>query len=71
MARKSKPWAVIVTTPDGPTRTEYTSETRAYDAVRKERAVIDAGTSRVTKIRVEKWERDRWIWFDKPYPEES
>lgn len=73
MARKSKPWAVILATPDGPIRSEHTSETKAYERVRAKLAAIDAGTSRVTAIRVEQWEHDngRWIWFDQPYPEES
>lgn len=73
MARKSKPWAVIVSTPGGPIRTEYTSQTKAYEKVRAERELILTGASRGYKIRVEQWEADasRWAWFDQPYPEEN
>jgi hypothetical protein len=72
MARKSKPWAVVVTCDNAARiRTEYTGEAKAYEAVRAERAAIDAGESRGIAIRVEKWESDRWVWFDQPYPWES
>jgi hypothetical protein len=74
MARKSKPWAVIATTPAGATtRTEHTSEARAYEVVRNLRDAINTGVFSATAIRVEQWERDcdRWVWFDQPYPEES
>jgi hypothetical protein len=73
MARKSKPWAVIVSTPGGQVRTEHTGEKKAYETVRDLRAAIDASESHVIAIRVEQWESDanRWVWFDQPYPEES
>jgi hypothetical protein len=71
MARKSKPWAVIVSTPGGPYRTEHSSQKKAYEKVLAERDAILAGTSRGYKVRVEQWEHDcnRWVWFDQPYPE--
>lgn len=71
MARKSKPWAVVLSTPDGPIRCEFRSEAEAYRKVQVTQQNVLAGTSSVTQIRVEKWEGDRWIWFDQPHPEES
>lgn len=64
--RKSKPWAVTLITPGAPYRTEFTSEAKAYEKVRAELASAKAGTSRVTRIRVEKWDRlgGRWDLFD-------
>lgn len=73
MARKPKPWAVICTAPGQPIRTEYTSEAKAYEKVNAERALAQAGTSRVTRIRVEQWERDagRWALYDLIDPKEQ
>ncbi|MCX4750975.1 hypothetical protein OG455_41575 [Kitasatospora sp. NBC_01287] len=72
MARKSKPWAVICRTPDGPFRTEHTSENKAYEKAREVRDAVKAGSSRVTWIRVEQWEPDasRWTLFDLIDPKE-
>lgn len=72
-ARKSKPWAVILRTPGQPIRTEHTSENKAYEKVREARAAIQAGTSPVTRIRVEQWEPDhqRWAWYDDIDPKEQ
>jgi hypothetical protein len=72
VTRKSKPWAVILRTAGGPIRTEHTSEAKTYEKVRAEVAAIKAGASRVTRIRVEHWDRDagRWILFDTIDPKE-
>ena len=66
MARKSKPWAVILNTPGSPIRTEHTSEAKTYEKVRAEVAAAKSGASQVTRIRVEQWEPDgnRWTLFD-------
>jgi hypothetical protein len=71
--RKSKPWAVICTTPGQPIRTEHTSEAKAYEKVNAERLLANSGASRVTRIRVEQWDRDagRWTLFDHIDPKES
>ena len=73
MARKSKPWAVFLYTPGGPMRTEHRSKPKAYRVVSIVREQAKAGTSRVTKIRVEQWEPDynRWITYDLIDPKES
>lgn len=73
--RKSKPWVVIVTTAHGgQVRTEHTSEAKAYERVRALRGTpADSAEFSVAAIRVEQWEAayDRWVLFDKLYPEES
>lgn len=73
MVRKSKPWAVICATPGQPIRTEHTSETKTYEKVRAEVAAVKAGTSRVTRIRVEQWEpaSNRWTLHDLIDPKEQ
>lgn len=72
MPRKSKPWAVICSTAGSPIRTEHTSEKQAFTKVRTEADHVQAGVSRVTRIRVEQWEKDpgRWILFDTIDPKE-
>jgi hypothetical protein len=72
MARKSKPWAVILSTPGGPIRTEHRSQPETYRKVNAERELIKSGASRVTRIRVEQWEADasRWTWYEDAYPED-
>jgi hypothetical protein len=72
MARKSKPWAVILNTPGQPIRTEHTSEAKAYEKIRTEVDAAKSGTSRVTRIRVEQWESDanRWTLYDLIDPKE-
>ncbi|MFB7907673.1 hypothetical protein ACFC1T_14670 [Kitasatospora sp. NPDC056076] len=64
--RKSRPWAVILSTPGSPYRTEHTSEAEAYEQVRAEIAAVKAGSRNVSRIRVEQWDRlaDRWQLFD-------
>jgi len=71
--RKSKPWAVICATAGQPIRTEHTSENKTYDKVREVCAAVKAGTSRVTRIRVEQWEPDgnRWALYDLIDPKEQ
>ena len=73
MARKSKPWAVILSTPGGPIRTEHRSQPEAYRKVIAEREQAKDGITRVTKIRVEQWEPDgnRWAWYDDIDPKEN
>lgn len=69
-ARKSKPWAVILSTSGGPVRTEHRSQLEAYRKVNAERGLIEEGVSRVTRIRVEQWDADagRWVWFEDAHP---
>ena len=70
-ARKpSKPWRIVLTTPGEPITQPYGSERATYEAVRAEKERIAAGTSRVTRIRVEHWENGRWIYYDRPWPEQ-
>ncbi|MFG3051850.1 hypothetical protein ACGFZP_12995 [Kitasatospora sp. NPDC048239] len=71
--RKAKPWAVVLNAPGGPLRTEHTSEAKAYEHVRAELAAARAGASRVTRIRVEQWDRPagRWQLFDLIDPKEQ
>jgi hypothetical protein len=73
MARKSKPWAVILRTPGQPIRTEHTSQAKAYEKVNAERDLAQAGTSRATRIRVEQWQPDsnRWQLYDDIDPKEQ
>lgn len=68
--RKSKPWAVILSTPGGPIRTEHTSQAKAYEKGLAERDAILNGTSRAYKIRVEQWEQDRqrWVHYEDIHP---
>jgi len=66
MTRKSKPWAVVLDPGREATRTEHTSEAKAYQQVRDVAAGVKDGSSSVTRIRVEQWDRDysRWQLFD-------
>lgn len=70
MARKSKPWAVVLSTAGGPVRTEHRSQPEAYRKVQAERERIQSGMSRVARIRVEQWESDagRWVNYETAYP---
>jgi hypothetical protein len=62
-ARKpSKPWAVVLSTPFGPVRTEHRSQPEAYRKINAVREGIASGTSHVTSIRVEQWETDYGQW---------
>ncbi|GAB2696484.1 hypothetical protein [Kitasatospora kifunensis] len=67
--RKPKPWAVICATPDGPLRTEHTSETKAYQAAYAEREARVAGTSQATEVWIEQWKprQDHWVYHDGIY----
>jgi len=71
--RKAQPWAVVLNTPGGPLRAEHTSEAKAYEHVRAELAAVRAGTSHVTQIRVEQWDRHAGLWqlFDLIDPKEQ
>lgn len=71
MTRKSKPWAVILSTPGGPIRTEHTSQAKAYEKANTERAAILTGTSRAYKVRVDQWEQhnSRWIHYEDVFPD--
>jgi hypothetical protein len=73
MARKSKPWAVILYTPVGPIRTEHRSQPEAYRKINAEREQAKAGASRVTRIRVEQWEpnANHWALYELIDPKES
>lgn len=61
-ARKSKTWAVILSTPGGPIRTEHRSQAEADRKVAETRAAVAAGISRVSRIRVEQWNAERRVW---------
>lgn len=68
--RKSKPWAVELTTGTYVVRTEHTSEAKAYQHVLDTTAAVTAGQSDVTRIRVEQWEPDpgRWAHYEDIHP---
>ncbi|KOT47259.1 MULTISPECIES: hypothetical protein [Streptomyces] len=69
--KPAKPWLVRYTTPGGPIEQKYRSEPETYRAISKERDRIADGSSRVQRIRVEKWSADtgRWEYFKTAYPE--
>lgn len=72
--RKSKPWAVVLLGPNIPERrTEHTSSAKAYQLVNDTRTAVHAGTSPVTRIRVEQWESDyrRWATYELIDPKEQ
>ena len=74
MPRKSKPWAVILLAPGVPEqRTEHVTIGRAYLVVNITSDAVRAGTSPVTRIRVEQWEPDgnRWALYDEIDPKEN
>jgi hypothetical protein len=73
-ARKAKPWAVILLGPGVPEqRTEHTSSAKAYQLVNDTRTAVRAGTSPVTRIRVEQWEPTyrRWARYEFIDPKEQ
>ena len=73
MARKSKPWAVIIVAADGDqVRTEHRSQPETHRKVNAERGLIEAGESNATAIHVEQWEPDcnRWAQYERAYPAE-
>lgn len=67
MARRSKPWAVLLSAPQGSTRTEHRSEPEAYRKVAVERVSAEEGHSETTVIRVFEWEPDynRWALYER------
>jgi hypothetical protein len=73
MARKSKPWAVVLSTPGGPIRSEHRSQPEAYRNVQIVRQNVLDGTSRVTRIRVEQWEpnANHWALYELIDPKED
>jgi hypothetical protein len=73
MARKSKPWAVVLSCSGSPIRSEHRSEAEAYRKVRTETAAAKAGRTTVSRIRVEQWEPDynRWALYELINPKES
>lgn len=73
MARRPKPWAVVLRTPGAPIRSEHTSQKKAYETVRDAVAAAKAGTSRTIGIRIEQWEADynRWVLYDDIDPKEQ
>ena len=73
MARKSKSWAVVLSTAGGPIRTEHRSKAEAYRKVHDTRADVLNGISRVTRVRVEQWEPDynRWALYELIDPKEQ
>jgi siderophore synthetase component len=73
MARKSKPWAVVLTCDNGgKVRTEHRSQPEAYRKVNAEREQAKADTTRVIAIHVEQWEPDygHWALYEHAYPED-
>lgn len=69
--KPSKPWRLLHTTPGSVVETKHRSEPETYRAVAAEKERIANGTSRVVRIRVEKWSVDygRWEHFETAYPE--
>jgi hypothetical protein len=73
MARKSKPWAVILSTPGQPIRTEHTSESEALQQANIVREEILGGWSQAHAVRIEKWDAtaDRWALYETVHPKEQ
>ena len=73
MARKSKPWAVVLATPEGPIRSEHRSKPEAYRRVNAVRTQVLVGERDVQQIRVEQWEPDydRWGLYELIDPKEQ
>jgi hypothetical protein len=73
MAKRSKPWAVVLATPGGPVRSEHRSKAEAYRKVHDTRADVLNGISRVSRIRVEQWEPDynQWALYELINPKED
>lgn len=74
MARKSKPWAVVLITPGAPEqRSEHTGSRKAYNLVAETRKAVQAGTSPVTRVRVEQWEPacQKWALYELIDPKEQ
>lgn len=73
MARKSKPWAVVLSTAGGPIRTEHRSESEAHQQANTSREEILGGWSRAHAVRLEKWDAtaDRWTLYETVHPKEQ
>lgn len=71
--RPSRPWLVRYVTPGSVVEEKYRSGLETYRAVNKEKERIADGSSRVQRIRVEKWSVDygRWEHFETAYPEKD
>ncbi|MFF3998552.1 hypothetical protein ACFYX8_35250 [Streptomyces cyaneofuscatus] len=69
--KPSRPWRLLHMTPGSVVETKHRSQPEAYREVAAEKERIASGTSRVLRIRVEKWsvEYARWEHFETPYPE--
>ncbi|MGW7087481.1 hypothetical protein ACWGH2_28845 [Streptomyces sp. NPDC054871] len=69
--KPSKPWRLLHTTPGSVVETKHRSEPETYRAVAAEKERIANGSSRVLRIRVEKWNvaYGRWEHFETAYPE--
>ncbi|HTE56981.1 MAG TPA: hypothetical protein VK698_39280 [Kofleriaceae bacterium] len=69
--KPSQPWRVKMITAGSILESKYRSEPATYRAVAAEKERIANGASRVTRIRVEKWNVDygRWEHFEPAYPE--
>lgn len=70
--KPSRPWLVRYVTPGSVIEEKYRSQPETYRAVNAEKERIADGSSRVQRIRVEKWSTDygRWETFEVAYPEE-
>jgi hypothetical protein len=73
MSRKSMPWAVVLSTPGGPIRSEHRSKPETYRKVAIERVSAQEGHSQVSRIRVEQWEpnADSWALYELIDPKEQ
>ncbi|MEV5619402.1 hypothetical protein [Streptomyces bacillaris] len=69
--KPSRPWRLLHTVNGAVVETKHRSEPEAYREVAAEKERIASGSSRVLRIRVEKWsvEYARWEHFETPYPE--
>lgn len=56
MSRPSKPWRIILPSPDGPIHQPHTSEAATRSAVETEKASTTAN-----RITIEKWADGHWV----------
>lgn len=64
--RRSKPWRVVITGPDGTATSDHSSEDKAYAHVRGRLGEDGPADT----ARVEHWEDGRWRWIDTMTKEE-
>lgn len=71
--KPSRPWRLMMRTSGLVVESKHRSQPEAYREVAAQKEKIANGTTRVTRIRVEKWSVDygRWELFETAYPEET